>query len=676
MPTALTKFTQGINTAPAGIAAVGNLAGGPVIITNGNDSGIDNWTFEILDVPVGSSLSTGVIGSGVTNFASFTPDVSGCYRVRLIVSDLIGNFDVDIRNFGVPNSNGWIIPPYQKNPDPIDLSIKSDELNFNSQGRGWADGVEGLLGYIFNNIDSTNVPDPVTGHLNAILVTKPGTQVLTCPFSFATVGTDIFIGEYNEIYPSGKIFGVDSSDSIISTTLLNVAPIIGAPAPVNPFSLTSNGASIFGSGLSIAFPQVFQFIPTTGVVSAATTPSSIVSIEFISIAASFATGAIYAAIGTDLILIDPTALGTQILTGFPAGAVKYNGVTQVCIVNNDGVTETISIIDTTTELITGAVLTPKNAITGSVTFGGGFFWVLTFNDSTVSQHATITQIDPNGGGPGVPTIFTTFDIGLSAPFGGLTGTYYGDITFDTVNGKIWVLTSDNGLFGTVRRISTIGDTEITLNLQTKLSRIFYSGGFVYAGRFKIDSTNGSVSKSLGVSSSQHYELAYGDQLNLDFAPTNYTSTPIFPLTSNANQLTSHLNGIGSAIGTGRTELTNINEVLPTFPDTISANSNDYPVSSAAWDKARFLTLSATGNFDITGFNISLFDPIVAFGFVRKRHIINSSVFTLTLKHQSASSIAANRIICPSSVDLALGPSDVATIVYDTLAARWRVISFT
>lgn len=48
--------------------------------------------------------------------------------------------------------------------------------------------------------------------------------------------------------------------------------------------------------------------------------------------------------------------------------------------------------------------------------------------------------------------------------------------------------------------------------------------------------------------------------------------------------------------------------------------------------------------------------------------------TLTLSHQSASSAAANRIICPSSTDKVLAVGQGCRLRYDVGATRWRIIT--
>jgi hypothetical protein len=57
--------------------------------------------------------------------------------------DLNSEEDIDIRNFGVPNARGIIIPPFQELPEPLPIlgsgkaGEKPDEQNYGGQARGW-----------------------------------------------------------------------------------------------------------------------------------------------------------------------------------------------------------------------------------------------------------------------------------------------------------------------------------------------------------------------------------------------------------------------------------------------------------------------------------------------------------------------------------------------------------
>ena len=164
------KFDQASGASDiAGRALKGVLAGIPasdeVTVTNGDNTDVVSWEMELLYVPPGSLVPLGIFASGVSPLPSgtFIPDVRGSYRVQSTVRDAAGSPDVDIRNFAIPNFRGHIIPPYQKNPDPLDLALKADELNFNGQAFGWAgDRIEGLFETYFNTFED-KYPTTVTG---------------------------------------------------------------------------------------------------------------------------------------------------------------------------------------------------------------------------------------------------------------------------------------------------------------------------------------------------------------------------------------------------------------------------------------------------------------------------------------------------------------------------------
>lgn len=143
------KFTQGPNTDIAGRAVIGTVVDGAVTVTNGDNTDVASWEIELLRAPPASALVPGILGSAIGNTptAPFTPDVPGSYRVRLRVWDGLSVLDEDIRTFAIKNFRGFVIPPYQLNPSPLDVLDKADELNFAGQVLGWA-GTGGLYGTI------------------------------------------------------------------------------------------------------------------------------------------------------------------------------------------------------------------------------------------------------------------------------------------------------------------------------------------------------------------------------------------------------------------------------------------------------------------------------------------------------------------------------------------------
>jgi hypothetical protein len=142
MPTALIKITQGAITDVPGRALKGVLATDDVVFSNGDDTGVVSWKYELLYVPPGSAIALTTQGPGINpTFNMGPPDQEGSYRVRLTVADASGLEDVDIRVFTVPLPGiGFIAPPYQGLPLPLPREgpgAKPDELNFAGQPYGW-----------------------------------------------------------------------------------------------------------------------------------------------------------------------------------------------------------------------------------------------------------------------------------------------------------------------------------------------------------------------------------------------------------------------------------------------------------------------------------------------------------------------------------------------------------
>jgi hypothetical protein len=126
------NFTQGASVGGPGYALMGVLTT-PVVVSNGDDSAIVSWRFEVLDVGYGSTVPQGIVQSGSAPTWTFAPDVRGGYLVRLTTEDEEGNLYVDERVFGVPEANGLFIPPF---------SADSGSMNFVVGGspnqKGWS----------------------------------------------------------------------------------------------------------------------------------------------------------------------------------------------------------------------------------------------------------------------------------------------------------------------------------------------------------------------------------------------------------------------------------------------------------------------------------------------------------------------------------------------------------
>ena len=125
------------------------------------------------------------------------------------------------------------------------------------------------------------------------------------------------------------------------------------------------------------------------------------------------------------------------------------------------------------------------------------------------------------------------------------------------------------------------------------------------------------------------------------AASNFTVTPAGTITNS-----------GSVIRSG---------VLT--PTALSASVNNY--NPGISDK-RYVRLSTDGSpYDITG----LFNLIDGVEVV----MWNGGASTITLKHESASSLSVNRFLCPGAADFALTQYKAVTLRYDGTAARWIIV---
>lgn len=95
------------------------------------------------------------------------------------------------------------------------------------------------------------------------------------------------------------------------------------------------------------------------------------------------------------------------------------------------------------------------------------------------------------------------------------------------------------------------------------------------------------------------------------------------------------------------------------PAQLTADQNDYALASGD-----ILRISSSAARNITG--------IVATTGGDARLLVNVGSFDITLKHQSASSTAANRFLCAGASDYTLSAGASAPVVYDATSAGWRV----
>jgi hypothetical protein len=96
------------------------------------------------------------------------------------------------------------------------------------------------------------------------------------------------------------------------------------------------------------------------------------------------------------------------------------------------------------------------------------------------------------------------------------------------------------------------------------------------------------------------------------------------------------------------------------PSQIASSQNDYTLPSSD-----IVRLTSDAARDITGFVAGTSGQIVL--------LVNVGSSTITLRHQSASSTAANRMIVPWASDYLLDAGYAALLVYDGTTSRWRIV---
>lgn len=96
------------------------------------------------------------------------------------------------------------------------------------------------------------------------------------------------------------------------------------------------------------------------------------------------------------------------------------------------------------------------------------------------------------------------------------------------------------------------------------------------------------------------------------------------------------------------------------PSSIGSSQNNYTMPAAD-----IVRLTSSAAYNITGF--------VAGASGDARLLINVGSYDITIKHESTSSTAANRVTVPWAGDCILAASGgAATLVYDATTSRWRV----
>lgn len=109
-------------------------------------------------------------------------------------------------------------------------------------------------------------------------------------------------------------------------------------------------------------------------------------------------------------------------------------------------------------------------------------------------------------------------------------------------------------------------------------------------------------------------------------------------------------------------------------DVVNTQLITLGTDQTAWDipDVDYILLNPTGNINIHG----IANPVDG----RKLYVANigSAAITVTLKHESGSASAANRINTPTAADITFSPAHCALLIYSIQNSglyRWRVLVY-
>ena len=119
------------------------------------------------------------------------------------------------------------------------------------------------------------------------------------------------------------------------------------------------------------------------------------------------------------------------------------------------------------------------------------------------------------------------------------------------------------------------------------------------------------------------------------------------------------------LGTSNVDLRNdVVDSLMITPTILGASTNNYSATGSG--STSRMRISSSLAVDLTG--------LTGGAPGREMVLFNIGSFTITLSHDSASSTAANRFLCPGSTNFALTANAAVRLVYDATSSRWRVVS--
>lgn len=124
---------------------------------------------------------------------------------------------------------------------------------------------------------------------------------------------------------------------------------------------------------------------------------------------------------------------------------------------------------------------------------------------------------------------------------------------------------------------------------------------------------------------------------------------------------------GAPGATGATGATGASgaKTFQTVSETAAGPFNDYAIPDCT--TVDYLHVASTATSTYTGFAASGGNSNG-----ERFVLISGSTSTTTISHQSASSVAANRVACPRNVDMVLGPRE--SVEFEYLSPSWRIVS--
>jgi hypothetical protein len=245
--------------------------------------------------------------------------------------------------------------------------------------------------------------------------------------------------------------------------------------------------------------------------------------------------------------------------------------------------------------------------------------------------------------------------------GGTAGTNEGQIYHD---GTRLLINNKSGLTRILAHSSASNSTaifEVRSRLGDRNCMQLTDNGPSYIINFQTGYDDGTFTTTCGILSNDQNEWRNISTMHVKWAPSNFGTTPdIGMIRGNIGvlRISNGSTGGGSLAYTSST------------PAAITASQNNYVLTGSAFQRFNCTTAS-----DITGIAPPTSGAHVDGRMIR---LVSVGTQTVTLKHNSASSTAANRMFISTGADKALAVNAWADLVYDSTdngsgAAGWRVM---